>query len=145
MPTSWESMSVTNLRSIARSYKNLHSLGNISKQPKATLTETLSKVMEWKEDKLYTKKEHGGKQVATYESYDGEIHNTHGKKPQPKKAEKSSMFDKDAKKKTIQKKAITQAKSASDDAMAIVAPKQRKRLVAPKPKAMPEYQMTTRF
>ena len=122
MPTSWKSMSVANLRDIARSYKNLHSLGNISKQTKATLTETLSKVMEWKEEKLYTKKEHGGKQVATYESHDGEIHNTHDKKPQPKKAEKSSMFDKDAKKKSI-KKAISQAKSAGDDAKAIAPPK----------------------
>jgi len=126
-------MSVANLRDIARSYKNLHSLGNISKQTKATLTETLSKVMEWKEEELYTKKEHGGTKVATYAKYDGEIHDTHDKKSQPKKAEdkkeaqpkkaeKSSMFDKDAKKKSV-KKAISQAKSAGDDAKAIAPPK----------------------
>ena len=134
MPTSWKSMSVANLRDIARSYKNLHSLGNISKQPKATLIETLSKVMEWKAEKLYTKKEHGGKEVATYQAYEGEIHNTHAKKPQPKKAEQpqpkkaekdhNAMMEKDAKKKSV-KKAISQAKSASKDAKAIAPPSQK--------------------
>ncbi len=126
MPTSWKTMSVANLRDIARSYKNLHSLGNISKQTKATLTETLSKVMEWKNYKLYTKKEHGGKEVATYADYDGDIVNTHDKKPQPKKAEKdaNAMMEKDAKKKSV-KKAISQAKSASKDAKAIAPPSQK--------------------
>ena len=125
MPTSWKSMSVANLRDIARSYKNLHSLGNISKQPKAILTETLSKVMEWKKEKLYTKKEHGGKEVATYFGYEGEIHNTRDKKPQPKKAEQPKQKkEDDAKKKSVEK-AISQAKSASEDAKAIAPPKMK--------------------
>jgi hypothetical protein len=125
MPTSWKEMSVANLRDIARSYRNLHSLGNISKQTKATLIETLSKVMEWKAEQLYTKKEHGGTKVATYAKYEGDIVNTHDKKPQPKKAEKADMlFENDAKKKSV-KKAISQAKSASEDAKKIAPPSQK--------------------
>ena len=70
MPTSWSSMNVSNLRDIASEYKHLHSLGNISKQKKSVLIETLSKVMEWKKQSLYTKKQHGGKEVITYHQYD---------------------------------------------------------------------------
>ena len=131
MPTSWKSMSVANLRDIARSYKNLHSLGNISKQPKAILTETLSKVMEWKKEKLYTKKEHGGTKVATYAKYEGDIVNTHDKAvaPAPKKAvapappatAPKKAEDKSYKKSVVAKKVI-QARGANADAKAIAPP-----------------------
>ena len=135
MPTSWNDMSVANLRDIARSYRNLHSLGNISKQTKATLIETLSKVMEWNDGDIYTKKEHGGKFVGAYDEDDKQVGLTNLKRPQPenkkkeaqpKKAEKddNAMMEKDAKKKSV-KKAISQAKSASEDAKAIAPPSQK--------------------
>ena len=150
MPTSWKEMSVANLRDIARSYKNLHSLGNISKQPKATLIETLSKVMEWNDGDIYTKKEHGGKFVGAYDEDDKQVGLTNLKRPQPENKKKEAQPKKaeqpkqkkaeqpqpkkaeqpkqkkedDAKKKSV-KKAISQAKSASKDAKKIAPPSQR--------------------
>jgi hypothetical protein len=123
MPTSWEAMSVANLRAVAKRYKALHSLGNIHKQPKATLIETLGKFMEWKDNKLYTKKEHGGKEVDTYLEPKQPKQPKKAEQPKQKKAEKADMFDKDAKKKSV-KKAISQAKSASEDAKKISPPSQ---------------------
>jgi hypothetical protein len=142
MPTSWKEMSVANLRDIARSYKNLHSLGNISKQTKATLIETLSKVMEWNDGDIYTKKEHGGKFVGAYDEDDKQVGLTNLKRPQPENKKKEAQPKKaeqpkqkkaeqpkqkkedDAKKKSV-KKAISQAKSASKDAKKIAPPSQR--------------------
>jgi len=143
MPTSWKEMSVGNLRDIARSYRNLHSLGNISKQTKATLIETLSKVMEWNDGDIYTKKEHGGKFVGAYDEDDKKIGLTNFKRPQPENKKKEAQPKKaeqpkqkkaeqpkqkkedDAKKKSVEK-AISQAKSASEDAKKIAPPSQRR-------------------
>jgi len=142
MPTSWKEMSVGNLRDIARSYRNLHSLGNISKQTKATLIETLSKVMEWNDGDIYTKKEHGGKFVGAYDEDDKKVGLTNFKRPQPENKKKEAQPKKaeqpkqkkaeqpkqkkedDAKKKSVEK-AISQAKSASEDAKKI-APSSKK-------------------
>ena len=127
MPTSWESMSVANLRAVAKQYKSLHNLGNISKQPKTTLVETLKKVMEWKSEKLYTKKEHGGKLIDTYSKP------AEKKKEEPKKAKvpapppqpPKKADDKSYKKSVVAKK-VVQARGASADAKAIAPPKMEK-------------------
>ena len=103
MPTSWESMSVANLRAVAKQYKSLHNLGNISKQPKTTLVETLKKVMEWKSEKLYTKKEHGGKMIDTY-SKPAEKKKEEPKKASAKPAEKKKEEPKKASAKPAEKK-----------------------------------------
>jgi hypothetical protein len=59
----WNDLKVKDLRAIASKYKALHSLGNVSKQPKSVLVETLKKVMEWRGMNLFTKAEHGNKKV----------------------------------------------------------------------------------
>ena len=142
MPTSWESMSVANLRAVAKQYKSLHNLGNISKQPKTTLVETLKKVMEWKSEKLYTKKEHGGKLIDTY-SKPAEKKKEEPKKASAKPAEKKKEEPKKAKvpapppqppkkaddksyKKSVVAKKVVQARGASADAKAIAPPKMEK-------------------
>ena len=63
----WEKLSVKILRDIASKYKALHSLGNISKQTKSVLLETLKKVMEFRGNTLFTKAEHGNKKVVEVE------------------------------------------------------------------------------
>ena len=94
MPTSWSSMNVSNLRDIASEYKHLHSLGNISKQKKSVLVETLSKVMEWKKEKLYTKKQHGGEEVITYFPYDDVVKGKGGEELEKEKKAKKKMEQK---------------------------------------------------
>ena len=63
----WKDLSVKVLRQVASKYKSLHSLGNVSKQPKSVLIETLKNVMEWRGMKLFTKAEHGNKMVVEIE------------------------------------------------------------------------------
>jgi len=94
-------MNVSNLRDIASEYKHLHSLGNISKQKKSVLIETLSKVMEWKKQSLYTKKQHGGKEVATYHQYDDVVKGKGGEE---------LIKEKKARKKMEQKKSAPKPK-----------------------------------
>ena len=79
----WEKLSVKILRDIASKYKALHSLGNISKQKKSVLLETLKKVMEFRGNTLFTKAEHGNKRVAEVEEDD----EPKAKKPTPKAKE----------------------------------------------------------
>jgi outer membrane biosynthesis protein TonB len=79
----WEKLSVKLLREIASKYKELHSLGNISKQKKSVLLETLKKVMEFRGNVLFTKAEHGNKKVAEVEEDD----EPKAKKPTPKAKE----------------------------------------------------------
>jgi hypothetical protein len=87
-------MNVSNLRDIASQYKHLHSLGNISKQKKSVLIETLSRVMEWKKEKLYTKKQHGGEEVITYFPYDDVVKGKGGEELEKQKKGRKKMEQK---------------------------------------------------
>jgi hypothetical protein len=79
----WNQIPVKLLREIASKYKALHSLGNISKQKKSVLLETLKKVMEFRGNVLFTKAEHGNKRVASIEEDD----EPKAKEPTPKAKE----------------------------------------------------------
>lgn len=95
----WEKLSVKILRGIASKYKTLHSLGNISKQSKSVLLETLKKVMEFKGNTLFTKAEHGNKRVLEIAEEDTDDE-TEAKKEEPKKAKKSAKKTEPIKQKT---------------------------------------------
>lgn len=86
----WEKLSVKILRGIASKYKTLHSLGNISKQSKSVLLETLKKVMEFRGNTLFTKAEHGNKKVLEIAEADTDDEEAEAKKEEPKKAKKSA-------------------------------------------------------
>jgi len=85
----WDKLSVKLLRDIATKYKALHSLGNISKQKKSVLLETLKKVMEFRGNVLFTKAEHGNKKVASVEEDEPKAKEPtpKAKKPTPKAKE----------------------------------------------------------
>ena len=85
----WNELNVKMLREIAKSYKSLHTLGNISKQKKAVLLETLKGVMEWRNDTLYTKAEHGNKKV-----FEDKKETPKAKEPTPKAKEPTPKDEK---------------------------------------------------
>lgn len=112
----WSQLPLTELRFVAKKYKEFHSLGNISKAKKGDLITTLKKFMMFDGDAL--KQKENATPIATTGTKEAPAPKAKKPKAPPAPQAPPVMTDKTYKKGVVAKK-VVQARGASADAMSI--------------------------